>query len=153
MNSMLTRSGILLLVFLMIVSVVAKSTLAWGENWYGYHWGYGYWGYGYNSWYYQARQNGYQQGYSDGSNNYEYDCSGHTSIYCASYGHGYADGQAQYNQDNQQLAQNQGQQQSSSSMSYSESNPNVKVVINNVIPNSNNSTAGANQISGRGENN
>jgi hypothetical protein len=149
MNSTLTRYAILLLplVFLMMVSVVTNSTQAWGENWYGH------WGYGYNSWYYQARQDGYQQGYSDGSNNDQYNCSGHTSIYCASYGHGYANGQAQFNQDNQQPAQNQRQQQYISSTSYSQSNPNIKVVINNVIPNSNNSTAGAAQNSGTSEKN
>jgi hypothetical protein len=71
MTSTLTRSGILLLVFLMMVSGVTNSVQAWGEDWYGYHWEYGHWGYGYNSWYYHARQNGYQQGYSDGSNNYD----------------------------------------------------------------------------------
>lgn len=122
------------------------------------YWGEGYWGsqiwgsYG-QSWYYQLKQAGYSQGYDDGSKGNQYDCSGHTSVYCASYGHGYADGQAQYNQDNQQPAQNQGQQQSSSSTSYSQSNPNVKVIINNVIPSSNNSTAGAPQNNGTGENN
>jgi hypothetical protein len=141
----------------MIINGVANSPQTW-EEWYRYHWAYGDMGYGYNPWYYYALQNGYQQGYSDGSNNYQYDCSGHTSVYCASYGHGYAGGQAQYNQDNQQptsttAAQNEAQKQYSSNTSYSQSNPNIKVVINNVIPNSNNSTAGAAQNSGTGENN
>ncbi|MFZ0511612.1 MAG: hypothetical protein WAM14_08400 [Candidatus Nitrosopolaris sp.] len=82
----------------------------WGYGGYGeyyHHWGLGY---GYNSWYWQARQNGYSQGFSDGSNNNSYDSSGHTSVYCGSYGHGYADGQTHYN-NGQQPRQNQGQTQ------------------------------------------
>jgi hypothetical protein len=111
----------------------------WG-GW--HHWGYT--GYGeYNNWYWQARQDGYQTGWQDGVNNNQYDCSQHTVVYCASYGHGYADGQAQYNQ-NDTPTQTEGQEQQSGSTSYAQSNPNVKVIINN-LP-----SAGAAQNSGTG---
>jgi hypothetical protein len=160
MNSKLTKYGLLALSLIFVAMAMAvgatTATAQYGAGYRGYGYtGYGgyyhHWGYNYNAW--QARQNGYRAGYSDGSNNNQYDCVRHTTVYCSSYGKGYADGQTQYNQNNQQPTQGQGQQQSSNSASYSQSNPNVKVVINNVIPDSNNSTAGAAQNHGTGENN
>jgi hypothetical protein len=86
---------------------------------------------------------GYNAGYTDASQNNGYNCQigYHSVTYCNGYGAGYNAG----GQSGQQIGQQQGQQQSSTSgsTSYSQSNPNVKIVINNVVPNSNNSTSGS----------
>lgn len=83
-----------------------------------------------NGWYYQSYQQRYYSGYSgysDGQNNYTYDCSGHTSWYCSGYGKGYTDGQAQYQETQTNQQNQQQQQQQSASSSSSSSNPTMVI--------------------------
>ena len=114
----------------------------WGSSWggagyyqssCGYNCGQAYWDGRNYGWYWQVRQTGYSQGFIDGSQNLSYDCSGHGTVYCASYSHGYTNGQAQYNQQNDNSGNQQSQE--SSSTSYIQSNPHI--VINNIIPGGN----------------
>jgi hypothetical protein len=131
-------------------SLAWPQTIAWGygnvwggyggNGWYGndgWSWfgfgnggGWGGWNHGYGLSPNTIWQIGYNKGYVDASQNNGYDCQiGYHSVnYCDGYRTGYdAAG------NNQQTTGQQEQQQSS--YSSSQSNPNIHVTVNNIIPN------------------